>query len=148
MDRVAVVQTGLGCCHGRNVTKAAIRAIRDAIDYNSVKIRTIIPGGYDNLKIHLQLGVPSLINVLDEEADDSYNRASCGDGMALDTKAIMEEFPYGTVVMPLDIRTGGLLASNGVKLAGTGVPKEDMTLVVACVSIGYDNVSGGETREG
>jgi hypothetical protein len=45
MDRVAVVHTGLGCCHGRNATKAAIRAIRDAIDYNSVKIRTIIPGG-------------------------------------------------------------------------------------------------------
>jgi len=40
MDKVVMVQTGFGCCHGRDATKASIRAVRDAIDSNSVKVRT------------------------------------------------------------------------------------------------------------
>lgn len=128
MDKVVVVQTGCGCCHGRNVTKAAIRACRDAIEYNSVKIRTIIPGGYEAMKMHVQLGVPD-INI--NGNDDGINNS-------VDFEAVAKEFPYGTL-LPIVVERGGLLASNGVKLAGTGESKEDMTLAVACVTIGYDD---------
>ena len=128
MGKVVVIQTGCGCCHGRNATKAAIRACRDAIEYNSVKIRTIIPGGYDAMKIHVQLGVPA--NVSEDGGDDEESL------MAIDLQAVAHEFPYGEL-LPIVVERGGLLASNGVNLAGTGKPKEDMTLVVACVTIGY-----------
>jgi hypothetical protein len=108
-------------------------------------------GGYDNLKIHLQLGVPPSSSSRKEghNLDDNNGEPGSADGMILDTNAILKEFPYGTVVMPLDIQVGGLLASNGVQLAGRGVPKEDMTLVVACVSIGFDNLpESKETDQG
>lgn len=119
MDRVAVVQTGFGCCHGRNPTKAAVRACRNAIDSNSVKIRTIIPGGYDAMKIHVQVGVPT------------------SDIGEVDMESIKAEFPYGQL-LPIEIETGGMLASNGVWKAGVAEPKDDMTLAVVCVTIGYD----------
>jgi uncharacterized protein (TIGR02058 family) len=122
MDKVVVVQTGCGCCHGRNATKAAIRACRDAIEYNSVKIRTIIPGGYEAMKIHVQLGVPSF-----GESES-----------AVDVEAVAKEFPYGKL-LPIVVEEGGLLASNGIQLAGIGEAKADMTLAVACVTIGYDD---------
>ena len=41
-----------------STTMASIRAVRNAIDSNSVEVQTIVPDGYDNLKIHLQLGIP------------------------------------------------------------------------------------------
>jgi hypothetical protein len=54
MGQVALVELGSGCCHGADATKAAIRACNDAIEWNSVKVRTIIPGGYDAMKLHVQ----------------------------------------------------------------------------------------------
>lgn len=118
MDYVVVVQTGFGCCHGRNPTKAAVRACQNAIDTNSVKIKTIIPGGYDAMKIHIQLGVPEGIG-------------------EVNVGAIQAEFPYGTV-LPIEVQQGGMLASNGIWQAGMAEPKDDMTLAVVCVTIGYD----------
>lgn len=120
MNRVAVVQNGFGCCHGRNPTKAAVRACRNAIDSNSVKVRTIIPDGYDAMKIHVQVGVPDGI----------------GD---VDLEAIRAEFPYGQL-LPIEVQPGGMLASNGIWKPGTAEPKDDMTLAVVCVTIGYDVV--------
>jgi uncharacterized protein (TIGR02058 family) len=97
--------------------------VQDAIEYNSVKIRTIIPGGYKAMKIHVQLGVPKIpINIGEE---------------AFDLQAIADEFPYGEL-LPILVEDGGMLASNGVNLPGMGEPKEDMTLAVACVTIGYN----------
>ncbi len=118
MDRVVIVQAGFGCCHGRNPTKAAVRACCNAIDSNSVKIRTIIPGGYEAMKIHIQIGVP--------------------DGIGnVDVGAIQAEFPYGSL-LPIEVISGGMLASNGIWQPGVAEPKDDMTLAVACVTIGYD----------
>lgn len=127
MDRVVVVQTGFGCCHGRNPTKAAVRACRNAIDSNSVKVRTIIPGGYEAMKIHIQLGVPSM---KEDQTEDGEN--------VVDLESIRKEFPYGTL-LPIEIQEGGLLASNGIWQPGMAEPNDDMTLAVVCVTIGYDD---------
>ncbi|KAL3916003.1 MAG: hypothetical protein SGPRY_007001, partial [Prymnesium sp.] len=53
-----MVELGSGCCHGGKPTKAAVRACNDAVEWNSIKVRTIIPGSYDAMKVHVQLGVP------------------------------------------------------------------------------------------
>ena len=45
--------------HGQNPTKAAVRACRNAIEFNSLpSIRNIVPGGYDNMKLRIQIAVP------------------------------------------------------------------------------------------
>jgi uncharacterized protein (TIGR02058 family) len=73
------------------------------------------------MKIHVQVGVPS---------DDDI-------GQTIDVESIKAEFPYGQV-LPIEVEAGGMLASNGVWKAGVAEPKDDMTLAVVCVTIGYD----------
>lgn len=71
------------------------------------------------MKIHVQVGVP--------------------EGMgAVDVDAIEAEFPYGQL-LPIQVEAGGMQASNGVFQPGTSKPKDDMTLAVVCVTIGYDD---------
>ena len=117
MDRVCLVELGSGCCHGSNSTKAAIRACNDAIEWNSVKVRNIIPGSYDAMILHVQLGVPS------PETVDVEMVASC--------------FPYGKL-QPILVTRGGMLASSR-----EGLPDDEpnaglMTIACACVTVGYN----------
>ena len=83
--QVLFVEAGWGCDqHGQNVTvrsllsvtwchqaiallkwpasstqKAAVRACRNAIEFNSLPaVRKVVPGGYDNLRLHVKLGSP------------------------------------------------------------------------------------------
>ena len=70
------------------------------------------------MKIHVQVGVP-----------DSFGE--------VDLEAIRAEFPYGQL-LPIDVQTGGMLASNSVWKPGMAEAKDDMTLAVVCVTIGYD----------
>ena len=99
MAKVALVELGSGCCHNTNSTKAAIRACNDAIEWNSVKVTTIIPGGYDALRLHVQIGVPSPETV--------------------DMDAVARCFPYGQL-LPVAVEEGGLLGSSRA-----GVPSDE-----------------------
>lgn len=39
--------------------KAAMRACRNAIEFNSIpSIRQIVPGGYDNMQLRVKIGCP------------------------------------------------------------------------------------------
>ncbi|GAB5368461.1 hypothetical protein AAMO2058_001321200 [Amorphochlora amoebiformis] len=77
-QEVLFVECGMGCDqHGQNVTKAAVRACRNAIEFNSLPaLRRLIPGGKANMKLHLQLGVPV-------------------DPKGLDLDQVRKVFPYG-----------------------------------------------------
>ncbi len=46
MDQIMFIETGMGIdVHGQNVTKAAIRAVQNAIHFISMPgIRTVLPG--------------------------------------------------------------------------------------------------------
>jgi|TARA_B110001469_G_C9384473_1_gene199021 uncharacterized protein (TIGR02058 family) len=101
MAKVALVELGTGCCHNTNSTKAAIRACNDAIEWNSVKVSTIIPGGYDALRLHVQIGVP---------APETVNLDS-----------VARCFPYGQL-LPVAVAEGGLLGSSRA-----GVPSDEPT---------------------
>jgi len=59
-SEVLFVEMGFGNDgHGQDVTKAAVRAARNAIEFNSIpSIRKIIPGGYDAMKLDVILAVP------------------------------------------------------------------------------------------
>ena len=91
--QVLFVEAGWGCDqHGQNVTvrsllsvtwchqaiallkwpasstqKAAVRACRNAIEFNSLPaVRKVVPGGYDNLRLHVKLGSPRPVRALGE----------------------------------------------------------------------------------
>lgn len=125
MNRVALVELGSGCCHSDDSTKAAIRACNDAIEWNSVKVRTIIPGGYDGMQLHVQIGVPNPENV------DVGRVAAC--------------FPYGNL-LPIVIESGGLLGSSRAGLPSDEPREGLMTVANACVTVGY-SVEGNNGEE-
>ena len=120
MQQVLFVECGFGCDqHGQNATKAVVRACRSAIEFNSIPyIRQIVPGGYESMKLHVQIGVPS------------------GSVSQVDLAAVAAVFPYGQI-LPIQIEHGGLLAHSGIALPEMGDANDDMIIAVACVTIGY-----------
>ena len=108
MTHVALVELGSGCCHGGNVTKAAIRACNNAIEWNSVKVRTIIPGSYDAMRLHVHLAVPA-----PEE---------------LDLDAVSDCFPYGNLLPATKLRDAPLSSMTTVRIT----PPEDPSRAMAC----------------
>ena len=55
------VECGFGNdSHGQNATKAAVRACRNAIEFNSIpSIGALVPGGYDGMELRVQIAVPT-----------------------------------------------------------------------------------------
>lgn len=113
------VECGFGCDqHGQTATKAAVRACRNAIEFNSLpRIGKLVPGGYEGMKLHVQLGVPPAY------ADD------------IDEAQVRAVFPYGDI--KIDIEPGGLLADSGIALESMGDKNRDMIIAVAAVTVGY-----------
>jgi uncharacterized protein (TIGR02058 family) len=118
MDTVLFVETGFGCDqHGQNSTKAAVRACRNAIEFNSIpSIRKIIPGGRDNMIIRLQIATP--------------------DPNAVNVNALADVFPYGKLMKP-EVMLGGMKCSSGIALPELGDKNDDMYIAVAVITIGY-----------
>jgi uncharacterized protein (TIGR02058 family) len=83
--------------HGQDATKAAVRACRNAIEFNSIpSIKALVPGGYDAMKLHIQIGAPA--------------------GAELDLDKVRAVFPYGNIVDPIDVCVGGLVAKSGIAI--------------------------------
>ena len=116
LTHVALVELGSGCCHGDNPTKAVVRACNNAIEWNSVKVRTIIPGSYEAMRLHVHVAVPN--------AD------------AVDLDAVAECFPYGTL-LPVVVEEGGLCGSSRAGLAADEPAEAHMTVAIACVTVGW-----------
>ena len=83
--------------HGQNVTKASVRAARNAIEFNSIpSINSLVPGGYDNLKLQVILAVPK-----------KYQEG-------LDVEKVKEVFPYGECEVV--VQDGGMIAPSGIAI--------------------------------
>jgi len=69
MSKALFVQLGMGVDqHGQDATKAAVRAVRNAIERNSIPaVKTAMPG-HEAMKIHVKLGVPFPDQRIDEKA--------------------------------------------------------------------------------
>ena len=118
-EQVLFVECGFGNdSHGQNPTKAAIRACRNAIEFNSIpSIKRLVPGGYDQLKLEVLLAVPK-----------QYQGS-------LDLEQVRQVFPYGTVVF--EIQDGGMVAPSGIAIDELGDKNEDMIVVCCSVTVGY-----------
>jgi uncharacterized protein (TIGR02058 family) len=84
---------------GQGATKAALRAVRNAIEFNSIPgIIEAVPGGREEMLISLKLGIPA-------------NRES-SDPMEVDLNEVAKVFPYGRL-LPIDVVVGGLSFHTG-----------------------------------
>lgn len=113
------IETGMGIdVHGQNITKAAIRAVKNAIHFNSMPgIRSVLPGNsLENMKVNVKLAVPC-------------------DKDKLEIDAVKEALPYGKVTV--EVIDGGMLTTSGIVLEDKGDKNDLMYIVVASVEVGY-----------
>ena len=99
MKKIMFVEMGMGVdLQGQDVTKAANRAVRDAIGRNYMPgIRMLLQDGSGRMLVHVRLGVPA-------------------DAGALDQAAVRASLPHGEVT--LEVLPGGLLVPNGLDDGG------------------------------
>jgi len=103
--------------HGQDVTKAAYKAIRDAIGKNAIPSSAHIPGGPDGMRIHVKLGVP-------KQYQDR-----------IDIEAVLEAIPYGKKTA--EVVDGGLVTRSGILLDRFEDKNDDMIMVCAAVEVGF-----------
>lgn len=119
MKQIVFIQTGMGIdVHGQNVTKAAVRAVENAIHTNSMPgIRESLPeNSLDNMHVNVKLAIPK-------------------DKDRLDESAVKKAIPYGTVTV--EAIDGGMATTSGIFLEDKEDKNELMYLVNASVEVGY-----------
>ena len=134
------MQLGFGVDqHGKNdATKAAIRAVRNAIEFNSIPgVISHIPGGRAKMLIHVKLGVPSLASKTDKEEDTN-------EILPVDSLEVAKVFPYGQL-LPLEITKGGIAFHTGRVVEELGDTNDVGICVAACVSLGYGEQLSNDT---
>ena len=120
------VQCGFGCDqHGDResggATTAAVRACRNAIEFNSIPgMVDHVPGGREAMLIKVRLGVP--------------------EGYYVEHDQIYATFPYGNM-LPIEVVTGGLTYGSGRVVSELGDTDDTAIIVAAAVSIGYHDPS-------
>ncbi len=119
MEQILFIQTGFGVdVHGQNITKAAERAVRNAIFTNSMPgIQGLLPDGdLQNMVVNIKLALPC-----DEEK--------------LDEDTIRAIIPYGTVT--IEKMAGRMMTTSGIFLEDKEDKNDLMYIVNASVETGY-----------
>ncbi len=119
MEQLVFIETGTGTdVHGQNITKAAVRAVKNAIHTNSMPgIKAILPEqSLDNMKITIKLALPC-------------------DKDSLDLEQVKAAIPYGEV--NVEIMDGGMLTTSGIYLEDKEDKNDMMYIVNAAVEVGY-----------
>ena len=127
LTNLLFVQVGIGVDqHGNpkeGATKAAVRAVRNAIEFNSIPgAITAIPGGRQEMLIQVKLGVPT-------------STLSSSTPMHVDLSHVAKVFPYGRL-LPIEISLGGLSFPTGRIVEELGDLDDLGVCVVASVSVG------------
>jgi uncharacterized protein (TIGR02058 family) len=99
MAQPMFIELGMGVdLHGQDATKAAVRAVRDAIGRNYLPgVRRMLEGSSGRMLVHVRLGVPP-------EAGQP------------DVEAVRATFPYGEV--SVEVAPGGMLVPDGLDGGG------------------------------
>mmetsp|Transcript_22650 Transcript_22650/g.29339 ORF Transcript_22650/g.29339 Transcript_22650/m.29339 type:complete len:213 (+) Transcript_22650:45-683(+) len=120
MTQVMFIEVGFGVDgHGQNVTKATVRAARNAIEFNSIPcVADLVPGGRHGLKLKIDIAIPQI-----------YHKD-------LDLSQVYAVFPYGTIIST-QIQSGGALFSSGIALAELGDQNDQMLVAAVAVTVGY-----------
>ena len=122
---VIFIECGTGTDqHGQDLTKAAVRACKDAISWNSIpSLERLVPGGNEGVKIRLQLAVPY----------ESCWRAA-GARHGADTRVLS----YGALQEPIELMHGGARFHSMCAVPSLGDTADASWVVaVAAVTVGY-----------
>lgn len=117
MDTLLFIQTGYGIdLHGKDVTKASVRAVENAVLSNSIPgIKEVLPDNdLDRLKVNIKLAVP-------------------GDKNQLDMEKVKKVLPFGSV--SIEVVEGGM-ATRSANEAEENTT-DQMYIVNAAVETGY-----------
>mmetsp|Transcript_60050 Transcript_60050/g.147612 ORF Transcript_60050/g.147612 Transcript_60050/m.147612 type:complete len:292 (+) Transcript_60050:60-935(+) len=147
-DNLFFVQLGFGVDqHGdttNDATKACVRAVRNAIEFNSIPgVIQHVPGGRHGMLIHVKLGVPPPRLSADgvQKEDETIEKESQQKSLLpsyVDVAQVAKVFPYGRL-LPIEVVVGGVNFHSGRVVEELG-DKDDVGICcVACVTIGYDN---------
>ena len=132
---------------GGGATKAAVRAVRNAIEFNSIPgVIEAVPGGRSEMlisgecimqyfifvptnltfkyQIKVKLGVPT--------------QRGSAEPMEVNLNEVAKVFPYGRL-MPMEVVVGGLSFNTGRIVRELGDEDDMAVCVAASVSIGYDS---------
>jgi len=115
------VEIGTGTdLHGQDVTKAAVRACKDAMAFNSLPgLTKVLPNGdLNKMVVKVTLGVPN----------EFIGKINLDEVRAV--------FPYGSVLV--DLKPGGLTVSAGIFLPERGDADGDDSVIIvnAAVEVG------------
>lgn len=127
------VQMGFGVDqHGtRDATKAAVRAVRNAIEFNSIPgVISHLPGGRHAMLSHVKLGIPVIPG------------SSPPVLMPVDLLQVANVFPYGQI-LPMETCVGGLSFHTGRVVEELGDDDDLGICVAACITLG----SGGSVAK-
>lgn len=119
MDQLMFIQTGTGTdVHGQNITKASVRAVKNAIHPNSMPgIREALPEqSLDNMKVNIKLAIPR-------------------DHDQLDHDEVKKAIPYGNT--NIEVMDGGMATTSGIVLEDKEDKNDLMYIVNAAVEVGY-----------
>lgn len=119
MQQILFIETGTGIdVHGQDITKAATRAVQDAIHYNSMPgiERSLPDQRLENMRVNVKLALP-----LDHDK--------------LDVQAVKAMIPYGEVTV--EVINGGMATSSGIFLKDKADKNDLMYIVNAAVEVGY-----------
>ena len=124
-QEVIFIETGTGTDqHGKNVTKACVRAIKDAISWNSIpSLERLVPNGNEGVRIRLQLAVP-----FDGDTPPP-----------IDLTEIESQFAYGSLTKPIEIMPGGARFQSMCSVPELGdddAADSSWIVAVACVTVG------------
>jgi uncharacterized protein (TIGR02058 family) len=146
-SRLFFVQLGFGVDqHGdaetTSATKAAIRAVRNAIEFNSIPgVISNLPGGRHEMRIHVRLGVPGRHSLRQPDVHLSgvpMSQQQPDEPLPVDPLEVAKVFPYGKL-LPIEVCLGGLAFHTGRVVEELGDTNDVGVCVAACVSIGYND---------
>lgn len=111
MQQVLFIELGMGAdLHGQDPTKAAIRAVRDAIGRNYLPgMRALVEQDPSRMKVNVRVGVPT-------------------EPEAVDREAVRAVLPYGEVTVEVD--RGGLLTP------GRTADQDSILVAVVAIEVG------------
>ena len=121
---VVMLESGIGTDqHGQDLTKACVRACKDAISFNSVPNLERLCGGRDSIKLRVQLAVPF-------EADGKTPPH-------IDLDEVRAQFVYGHIQEPIELVQGGARFGSMCAVPSLGDTSDQWVFAIALVTIGY-----------
>lgn len=107
----------------QDLTKACVRACKDAISFNSVpNLERLVPGGRDAIRLRLQLAVPF---------------DASGQPPSIDLDEIRAVFVYGHIIDPIEVIPGGARFESMCAVPSLGDTSDSWVFAIAAVTIGY-----------